>query len=330
MTPEATKRKTRTAVGTITTTTSETSAVATLPEDLGIPHHMQDKKGFCGAACMMMLLGFRGIRKSQSELMRLIKEKREQKGFKEEKPKRESDRVAWHASPEEIAAVLNEVIAKAPNASSQFPWGAAKDLDATMIMTSIDVSLAGGEGAIALVWSANLDTKLPHWVVVCGSTPGVKSDDVTGYWILDPTAADRSGGTSRYESIGHELISESSEIKICPCQCWKDTSGREQTAQRIWVPKERLEELLDEGAVKGIGLRYAIVAGATEAEPSGGRLRIPRGAEMRDSLFRSSTTTVEKKIREKRTRAEAEIFASVLSASGILIRQPAENEPEQK
>jgi|GEM_PF-6786046 len=219
--------------------------------ELPIPHHMQDKQGFCGAACIMMLLGDKGTGKSQSQLMRNIKDARAVEW--EKKPDPPSARVAWHASPEELAFVLEDE-------AGDRSWEAQYDVKPATLMKNIDDSLARQHGAIALVWSPNLGTSLPHWVVISGRT--TRSNSTTGYWVLDPTAATRHDLELRYESFRHIPA----EKGACPCQKWKDASGREYTAQPTWVPKDKFEEMLDEGAVRGNGLRYAILSAGKDTE----------------------------------------------------------------
>ena len=289
------------------------------PGDLGIPHHMQDKHGFCGAACMMMLLGYQGIQQSQSELMRLIKLKREDNDWKKGKKGRASDRVAWHASPDEIAAVMTDL---APFC----PWVAKNSGDSDDILKWIDLAIDGKGGLcplgiIALVWSANLDTQLPHWIVVSGKTSG--ESDVEGYWILDPTASNRPDGVSRYESWMHPTIREK---ELCPCQSWKDSNGRERTAERIWVATDKMAELLDDGAVKGNGLRYAVIAEEPKVDGSG-TIRpgsLPAGTKVpKINLYKTDlTSTVEDKITAKNTEAEATIFAQKFKDAANSIVNP--------
>ncbi len=296
----------------ITTIQPPAPAAPASLEDLGIPHHMQDKRGFCGAACMMMLLGFQGKETSQGELMRRIKLQRDKNRNKigaGEKPA--SDRVAWHASPGEIASVLSSLMEK------ENPWCTDSNKDSQTIMAGIDAALTSGFGAIALVWSATLDTRLPHWVVVSGRTPEVTSKAGTGYWILDPTAAGRADGALRYESLKHKLIRGAD---LCLCQCWKDSHGSEQTAQRIWVSNDKFEEMLDDGAVKGNGLRYAIVPGAVGK--SGGEGDTKSRGGLSRSCRSNLSTTVEEKIAAKKTEAEAEIFASKFKTLTVTIREP--------
>jgi hypothetical protein len=289
------------------------------PGDLGIPHHMQDKHGFCGAACMMMVLGYQGTEQSQSELMRLIKGKREDYDWKKGKNGRASDRVAWHASPDEIAAVMTDL---APS----FPWVAKNSGNSDDVLKCIDQAVDGEGGycplgVIALVWSANLDTQLPHWVVVSGKTSG--ENGVEGYWILDPTACNRPDGVSRYESWMHPTIREK---ELCPCQSWKDSNGRERTAERIWVAKDKMAELLDDGAVKGNGLRYAVIAKGLKLD-AGGTDRpgsppaMPKGPKI--DLYKTDlTSTVGDRITAKKTEAEATIFAQKFKDAANSIVNP--------
>ncbi len=263
---------------------------------------------------MMMLLGFQGKETSQGELMRRIKLQRDKNRNKigaGEKPA--SDRVAWHASPGEIASVLSSLMEK------ENLWCTDSNKDSQAIMAGIDAALTSGFGAIALVWSATLDTRLPHWVVVSGRTPEVTSKAGTGYWILDPTAAGRADGALRYESLKHKLIRGAD---LCLCQCWKDSHGSEQTAQRIWVSNDKFEEMLDDGAVKGNGLRYAIVLDNEAVERS--TSRGPSNPHRSDL-----STTVEEKIAAKKTEAEAEIFASKFKSLTVRINQPVESLPDK-
>jgi hypothetical protein len=195
-----------------------------------------------------MLLGHKGKYKSQSDLMRSVTEDVRRRPWEGKAPA--SARVGWHASPEELAIVLQE--------EADPSWEAQEAADAASLIVNIDDSIRRGHGAIALIWSSNLGTKLPHWVVVSGRTRS-HTEDPDGFWILDPTAANRPDTDLRYESFLHDRKLPINQV--CACQAWKDSSGREHFGQRIWVSRGRFEELLDEGAVKGNGLRYAIVNG---------------------------------------------------------------------
>jgi hypothetical protein len=278
--------------------------------DLGIEHHMQDKEGFCGAACIMMLLANSSDSNyliSQSEIMRLIR--KERVASKNEYP---SSRMAWHASPEEITAVLSQL-------SPHEEWTTVQEPDVARVMARIGASLDAGLGAIALVWASKLGTSLPHWVVVTGKTIDRDAGGRVGYVILDPTAPGRPDTALRYEAIRHTRIAKveaenggkpekthGNGSDTCICQIWKDGNGREQTALRIWVPADRLEEMLDEGAVRGVGLRYAIVGtrGATE-EIRPARFGTPEGA---DPTAGEHDLTVEERIRIRRLTECAKVL----------------------
>jgi hypothetical protein len=235
-----------------------------------VPLHLQDKWGFCGAACIMMLLedAFPGRRlKSQSELMRDIKKWRDKK-LKEEKPLREQNpyhsaldaesHYAWHASPREIEAVLNAEFAmqmKDPPGVVVKRWELLKEPTSDAAKIKARQAVNDGCAVMALIWHAALETKYAHWVVI------ERHEDHTGYRVLDPAVTGFHERIRRFESFQHgtRVWRGSTPLHFCPCRVWRDEHQRLRAAEKIWIHDEKLEELLDEGAARAGGLRYLIL-----------------------------------------------------------------------
>jgi len=299
------------------------------PDRWRLPHHLQDKQGYCGAACIMMLLDYDGIKprspnpgkwplngrngdcckgwelESQSNLMREIKRIREefqkQDGESTKHPPAETH-YAWHASPREIEKLLNKRFSedkqygdgmwKLNPASQTESGGSSGDLKGAMDF--INESLVHGPGVIALIWWPTLKTRHPHWVLI-------EKAESNGYWILDPAATGRPSRTLRYESISHQTREGGD---FCPCLTWRDGQGRHGTADRIWVPTDKMEELLDEGAARAGGLRYVITRTKPARKPDDHPQPTPR-------------EHLEEKMERRRIRRIADLWIEKVEASKL-------------
>jgi hypothetical protein len=277
---------------------------------IDIPLHLQDKEGFCGAACMMMLLedAFpECLQKiSQSALMRRVKQYRDawqvRENAERDKARKEGREpkispaealYAWHASPRELTAVMNEchanpeaghtcklgteVIEKIDDSLKKKPWkavgcqawkatrikgGAAEPIPPgpkapyarDSILASIGEAKGKGPGCIALIWHRSLGTSHPHWVVI------ERYDNAkNSFLILDPSPAGRSHQSLRYDSFPHYAVKRGCLPYHCGCLVWRDANNEPQAASKHWIHEDRLEELLDEAAARCGGLRYIVV-----------------------------------------------------------------------
>lgn len=246
---------------------------------IGIPHHLQDKQGFCGAACIMMLMedAFQESlrQESQSSIMKRIKAKRDELAKTDQLahpsvagPPAECH-YAWHASPRELAAVLNDLFTR-----QLFPDDVAMSVPSTEYWKTVpgrnwtDVRAVLGEklkdegeacGGIALVWDASLGVRHPHWVVI------ERYDSKKRAWLIaDPSAAGRPDTPSRYESVEHYTVKSSVEGPFhCHCVLWRDSRDLIHAASKNWIPEGKLEDLLDEAAARSGGLRHLIVRNFT-------------------------------------------------------------------
>jgi hypothetical protein len=204
---------------------------------------------------------------SQSELMRAVKDRREQ-FFKQDQDQRLAKRndplkkldipaeahYAWHASPREIEAVLNAEFTKRL-ALDATPWKLAACATSKQAVEVIEKSLELGAGFMALIWDATLHTKHPHWVVV-------ERHDDPFYRVLDPAVTGLPERVQRYETIPHKTRNWPNgphPLRFCSCLVWRDERGDLRAAEKIWIHKAKLEELMDEGAARAGGLRYLIV-----------------------------------------------------------------------
>ena len=237
---------------------------------LGIPLHLQDKWGYCGAACMMMLLedAFPDQPlKSQSSLMRAINDWRHRQQKKEHATRKRSPellpaetRYAWHASPREIEEILNREF-KAVTRSLMPAWELPVCRTSGEAIAAATESLKHGAGFIALIWDATLNTKNPHWVVI-----ERLDEEKDSYLVLDPAVTGLPDRVQRYESLTHATKNQGGEtdapLHYCACNVWRDDRQELRAAEKIWIPREKLEELLDEGAARAGGLRYLVVRAA--------------------------------------------------------------------
>jgi hypothetical protein len=287
---------------------------------------------------------------SQSEIMRMIKEKRDSKKPSAGKNEPASARMAWHASPEEIGAVLEDIL-------PETDWRVVAREDATDVMAAIDASIANSIGVIVLVWAPNLGTTLPHWVVITGKSTDISANEKSGYYILDPTAPGRPNAAVRYEAVEHTLFEKPTDPggdpgvpvtspgapqdddsrrkrKYCVCQIWKDYNGRERTAERTWVPANRLEEMLDEGAVRGVGLRYAIVGPEGQSDRPGVPSTTAGIKQGKPENGQSRERSVEDILRCERLAQQAEEFFKVAEKRFMPVKVvgplPPQDDPPKK
>jgi len=227
--------------------------------------------------------------KSQSELMRDIKKWRDEK-LKEEKPLREQNpyhpeldaesHYAWHASPREIAAVLNAEFAtqmKDEKGTEAKRWDLVKEPFTRDAIREARQALKDGCAVMALIWHPALQTKYAHWVII------ERHDDRSGYRVLDPAVTGFAERIQRYESFQHGtgVWRSTKPLHFCPCLVWRDEHQRLRAAEKIWIHDQKLEELLDEGAARAGGLRYLIVR-SKEAMVDGSEEAYKAAAVVRD------------------------------------------------
>jgi hypothetical protein len=237
------------------------------------PLHLQDKWGYCGAACMMMLIedAFPAKPlKSQGELMRAVKKVRD------ERPsawsKESESHYGWHASPRELEAVLNEEFIRLAGRPAKKYWSLERCYTSKEALEKFSISKGA---AIALVWHPALMTPHPHWVVI------EREDNQKGFRVLDPAVTGLPERIKRFETFEHgtkrfsgkeeeegEEVEgvetgqglKSPDLHICPCRIWRGDDGHElHTAEKIWVHREKLLEMLDDGATRAGGPRCVIV-----------------------------------------------------------------------
>jgi hypothetical protein len=272
----------------------------------GHPLHLQDKSGFCAAACMQMLLedAFPGQPlPSQGELMRKVKKCRDEK--KGPAPGEAESRYGWHASPREIQAVLNAEFTSRTEAPPRTEWWQLiRASTSKEALEAVHRAIAGGGAVMALIWHPGLRNKLPHWVVL------EESPDYGGCRVLDPAVGGLPDRIQRFECFHHGTkvwTGGKEPLHFCPCRVWRDAQGQLHASDKIWIHCEKLEELLDEGAALAGGLRYIIArakpASAIESLHAYETARRPRELEKSFADL----------VREMDLQTSAEIYSPVKS-----------------
>lgn len=298
---------------------------------IGIPHHLQDKQGFCGAACIMMLLedAFQESlrQESQSSIMKRIKTKRDELAKMDQLSDASGAGIpaerhyAWHSSPRELAAVLNDLFAQhllpadsGTSVPSQEYWETVPGRNWTGIRDVLREKLKDeGDacGCIALVWDPSLGVRHPHWVVI------ERYDSKKRAWLIaDPSAAGRPDKPSRYETVEHYTVKSSEEGPFhCHCLLWRDSRDVIHAASKTWIPEGKLEDLLDEAAARSGGLRHLIVR-TFIPNPQASETQLLLAKAMADG-GEAPEASLEEQLRKSELATKIAPFLASMKASGI-------------